>query len=446
MNYLEHNQDYYSLLSHAARAISNIILRKDVYQSLDKEIADFMLWLLKDNNQHQENYLRMLGVAGSIELELKLLQPVIPDLDFINLTDHISLLNAYFAYETISDNLAVGMANGRREQNNNYNLQRDVILNFNRAMIKKINGAMENGKELLNPIAEKLTHISVNDQTLSPLQMDKFIDSYAHHIQCNKEKLDKSFMAILILNIVTCQELLSDLHESPIYPILQKSLLNRYCSVSQIICHADSASRVSLCKWGKDSMLVIPTYAFCIGALETLLPSKNFKLVIKNGLLYSTMVDGSLLTRLLNDIGTRLLTLSEAKKNLLFKELVLAAANKKNTIFECLLNLSKQQEFYLPLTRIRKDIENGEFNLCLDNLNHEGDIKRAMKKFCENIDYYRLLYHKTYANMLKKYQKLNHTLQNDHASKIIHNFVLFHEYKYSFDYNSMMGDYAVTHH
>src|SRR5690349_20295435 len=123
----ESNKYYINFLRLAANYISTA-----VRTSLpDNNLKDFMLWLLQDDNPHQENYLRMLGVAGSIELELKLFGQVLDASAIHDIAPYIGLLNAYFGYETISDNLGVGLASSAKNINSTYDIQQKVLLHFN---------------------------------------------------------------------------------------------------------------------------------------------------------------------------------------------------------------------------------------------------------------------------------------------------------------------------
>jgi len=200
-----------------------------------------------------------------------------------------------------------------------------------------------------------------------------------------------------------------------------------------------------LASWGLHSILTVPTLAYCVGALEEIHPHANFSLVINNNLLYEAMADAALLTRLLNDVGTRLLTMNNEKRSMLYEKFHHYTANMQfKSIFSYLDFISEQKPFFYNLTRIRKDIKHGEFNICLDNLDTSVPIDESLVQFCKNIDYYAELYKHTFLNMQTKLASLSDTLGDDIASKVIANFVAFHEKKYSMEYESVRGDYAVT--
>ncbi len=91
--------------------------------------------------------------------------------------------------------------------------------------------------------------------------------------------------------------------------------------------------------------------------------------MIDNGLLYSALADAALITRLLNDVGTHLLQMTTIERIQLYQKMQSYINNHQfDSIFTCLSFLTKDPEFLLPLIRIRKDLQHGEFNICLDPL------------------------------------------------------------------------------
>ncbi|MEM1244136.1 MAG: hypothetical protein AAGG80_04875, partial [Pseudomonadota bacterium] len=397
-----------------------------------------------NDNPHQESYLRMLGVAGSIELELKLFQPLLETHQFQKLKPFISLLNAYFAFETLSDNLAVGLARCKTPTPFQQ-MQKQIILAFNQKMLKKILSNTNSAGELLTKERNKIAHISLNHQSLAPRQMQIFIDDYEKNYAVkHSDEFEYSFFNILILNISTCLMLLDSLKTSPLYLSLKHSLMRRYISVSKIIDHSQQATRVELAAWGRDSILVVPTYMHCIGALDLVEPNPNFSQSINNGLLNAAMQDGALCTRLLNDIGTHLLKADASQRQELFTCWRNIIPKNTQDVFTKIQHLAEHPDYHECLSRIRKDLNHGEFNVCLDNLASQSTSENNLEIFFKNIDYYADLYQAIRHKLHNNLTYLNDLLDNDQISTIIGNFVKFHEYKYSFDYESMQGEYAIT--
>lgn len=115
-----------------------------------------------------------------------------------------------------------------------------------------------------------------------------------------------------------------------------------------------------------------------------------------------------------------------------------------NSIFEFLNKVSSTNEFYNLMPRIRKDIQLGEFNICLDHLNISEDNVIALKEFFTRIKFFSMLYKKR-----KKFpNKISTLITNNFADKkinqIIVNFVKFHQAMYSKEYETKFGDYATT--
>lgn len=433
---------YYEFLRQAGSQIAQAV-DKSLPQGV---VKNFMLWMLDNNNPSQESYLRMLGVAGSVELELKLLENILEPSIIKEMAYYISILNAYFGFETLSDNLGVGLSPIRQRKTLTQQAQKEVLLKFNKIMIKKIKGFPKKSANLLADSENLIKKISVNKTTLSPEQMHNFCKKYCeYNHNVDSSKLEYSFLSILILNIETCLQLLNSLQKNPIYWLLKDSVIGRYAAVNRIVIASSSLSLKKLAELGLKSILTIPTLAYCVGALEEVKPNKAFKKVIESGLVHDCMADAALLTRLLNDIGTHLLEMHHEERNHCYQQYKnYLGTHNDDSIFSYLLRLSKRKEFMVSLTRIRKDLKHGEFNICLDKLQHDKPLTESFVQFCKTIDYYAKLYQKHYQTMLKNLSELSDRLNDEYASKIIYNFVYFHQIKYSQAFDSMEGDYAIT--
>lgn len=409
-------------------------------------VQHFMLWLLDPTHSHQEDYLRMMGVAGSVELEKKLFEQVLSDNQQRQIAPYIGNLNAYFAYETLSDNLGVGLGLSAKKTNPFYREQITVLHTFNRTMVQNLNSEKLNLGPALESIHAEIKKISVNQKSLDPLKMQQFVQDYQkEHPQIKPEELEHSFWEILILNLYTGKQLLQSMQLNPIYSLLKKSLIARYTSVNQLLSSGWQRNSKNLASLGLASILVVPTLAYCLGALHEIEPNPQFRTVIRSGLLYKAMANAALLTRLLNDIGPLLLKMPQTERAHFLDVLYQAGRhNQCQTLLEGLDYLSHQNQFCLPLTRICKDIEQGEFNLCLDLMTSHDSFKLNFKQFRQNLEYYAQLYQRRSKCLTQQLGQLSTILQTEQYSQIIGYFVSFHEYKYQHFYASREGDYAIT--
>lgn len=434
-------------LFHKMVMISAAYIRSAVTKYLpDSEQKNFMLWILSDENPYQEDYLRMLGVAGSIELEMHLLCTIVRKSELEKLQHYIAILNTYFAFETLSDNIATGLSTSSRGTNETYSLQKEILSVFNSAMIEKINGSHQPTLALLSPIAHLTKQISAYKHSLSPSQMYEFAQEYLkYHSHASMTDLEYSFFPILILNIETCFELLHSLHDHPIYFLLKASLIDRYSSVTNLLIADNNLDYNTLANLGAKSILVAPTLAYCIGGLDTVSHNPLLKKSIENGLLSKSLYSASLLVRLLNDLGTHLLLLNEEELQK-FSRVTLASALQQQpiSIFDFLSSISKTSSLFYLMTRIRKDIAHGEFNVCLDSFKNPEDLEASLNEFLMSLRFYINLYKKHNTTLLRLHEMLSEYLLDPRITRIILNFVTFHRKMYSREFETKYGDYAIT--
>ncbi len=400
----------------------------------------FMLWTL-NNNTHQENYLRILGVTRSIEWELKLFKDVIGEENLANITHHICLLNAYLGYQTLADNLAVGLGPSKKNDAQNYLDQKRVLIEFNNVMIKKIQGSTEDISNLFGPFLSLIRQISVSHNTLAPQQVEVFTRDYLRqHPRILHAELDHYFFEIFILTVTTCLALIDSLKDNPMHEILKKSFLDKYASSNNIVVRSKNASHIKLCEWGLNSIGTIPTLAYCIGALEEIFPHKNFCYVIENNLLLRSLGDAALLTRLLHDVGIQLLTMKIARRELFKMKLYDFAKNQSSqSIFEFLEATSTHPKLSSMMTNIRDALKLGEYNICLDRLSNRKPLIDSITQCCNAIEYYAMLYQNHRKRLLMNLKLLSETLGDDQFSKIIINFVSLHKKKYRMESQTKQG-------
>ncbi len=437
------NKAYVEIAATAAKYIQDSV-RKCLTDSAQK---DFMLWILADHNPFKDDYLKMLGVASSIKLEIAMLNNIVDDsVTFQKLSPYLGFLNAYFAFETIQDNIAIGLAAWFPVNNPTRVLQYEIIKNFNPIMIKKLQGDVTPTEKLLAPYVTMAQEISAYERCLSPSKMYKFASEFEQY--CNNPsllfELEHCFYPILILNVATCLALQHSLHQNKMYSFLQETLIARYASVDKLLMSAKTATAMELADLGAKTILVLPTLVYCIGALDVVSPNPFLCKAIQDHSLMKSIYSCALLVRLLNDIGTNLLTLKETERNNFFKDLKLFAQRQKfNSLLEFLLAVSDSSELGTMMIRIRKDVKYGEFNVCIDNLTDINDFQQALNEFCEKIIFYSKLYQQYSTTLTETCDHLTKILGDTKISKFIFNMFKFHEKMYSLKFESRSGDYAV---
>lgn len=439
---MNNNENLYNtMISTAASCI-----RSSIEDHLpDSTQKSFMLWILSDGNPYQEKYLRMMGVAGSIELEIFLFQKIINLQTLKKLTESIGLLNAYFAFETLSDNIAIGLGESTKDNNPTYQIQKELIIGFNNAIIAKLKNNNQSVFELLKPYEHLTKKISAYQKCLLPSQMYEFAAEYQKlNPNVLLSDLEYCYFPILILNIHTCLELVKSLQNHPLHLILRDSLIDRYTAVNEIIQSDHTISLETLSDLGAKSMLVMPSLAFCIGSLDNNEPNEFLHKTIENGSLKDNLYNASLIVRLLNDMGTSLLDVKPKQLKQIISELNQMQQRQANIpIFEFLVQIANNEQFYKLMLRIRKDIQFGEFNICLDHLSKKNTVD-ALKEFFKRIEYFTKLYnkHKKFSKSLSSL--FNKNLIDKKINEIVINFVKFHQQMYSKEFETKYGDYAIT--
>lgn len=407
---------------------------------------DFLLWILANNNQHQYEYLKMLGVANSIELEISMMEGLVEQETVIKaFLPYLGILNAYFAFETIQDNLAIGLATWFKEDNPEHDIQYEILKSFNPIMISKLQGNATAVGELLMPYQSDLEKISAFQRCLSPQKMYQFAEEFSKYQSdpAAVKKLDCCFYTILTLNIQTSLDLAQSLRHHVIHQLLEESLIARYDAVHQLL-SSSYLTPHNLADWGAKAILVLPTLVYCIGMLDSIKPNPVLAKVIKEGSLQTAIYSSALLVRLLNDIGTPLLNLNVTERKKFFKSLVeLTQKTDYSSLLELLMAANQDIELAKRLIRIRKDIQYGEFNICLDGIKNINNIGPALDEFQYKVNFYSELYQQHLVHLQMSCSYLEQQFQNKIISTLIYNMFKFHEKMYSINFESIYGDYAI---
>jgi hypothetical protein len=115
-----------------------------------------------------------------------------------------------------------------------------------------------------------------------------------------------------------------------------------------------------------------------------------------------------------------------------------------NLSFSDVLKLAVLDNALSPtfLTRIRKDLDHGEFNLSFSDL-LDLPPADALEAFEKRLTYYSRLYARSRIKLTNILAKMTQILKDDVASQVIYRIVTFHEQLYSNTYTKADGEYAV---
>jgi hypothetical protein len=403
---------------------------------------DFYSWAFSSQNPYQAQFLQTTGVLQLVNLTVMLLEGLVDRYDWPQLAAHSALLNVYLSYEAVSDNLALGVA--RVKPDENQTVQRKVLYAFNQAMTERLKGSWQTAAEILEPLQQDSTRFSSFQQSLSADKHAMFAHAYVEsRTSVSINDLEHGLWPALVANIESAAELANMMDRCQTGSLLREGLINRYQSVNRTL-EAQNMSRLELATVGAHSILVAPTLAFYAAVLaEIIRPNPHFYRVIEDGLLNEALYDAALLVRLLNDMGTDLLNQSEDQRRLLVNGMRTTYLKNGDTLNSLPLLLLSIADIDETLTRIHKDVFHGEFNVCLFNLRNIQRVPDAITMFEQNLVHFARLYAEHTARLEENLQTIRERLNDDVVSSVIQRFVQFHIKLYAHRFTTTVGEYAI---
>ena len=410
-------------------------------------------FLTDEKNIYLVQYLDIISVKQIAELEISLFADI-DEQTFDHIAEHMALVNACLAFETISDDLAAGTIGSIDEMDNTAEMQLDVLNEFNNRMIDKLNGDSRRAEVLLslNELTrKKMEKLSSFEQSLSPSTIRRPFELYCQNINPTLalNDLGRSIFPILILNIETFYAALQAIEGHAIHELLKEKLIARYQAVNRLFANTDgSLPRDDLLELGADTILVTAASAYFIGILEKYSPIPQLQSVIKSGSLAATLDGAAKLVRLLNDLGAKPLQLTPEQLDRFSAEIKSyynSASFQGKTFSKFLSHVCEQPRYKNLLSRLYKDNSLREANVLLDreNLRNMTDIPGAIDKLIDFIKDYSRIYNDLRENLLESLHTLGKHLQDKKIVSLIYRWVVFHERLYSKDFKTTRGDYGV---
>lgn len=403
---------------------------------------DLCTWVLTSAGEEARGrWLQVTGVSAILRLYGKMVEGLLTDGEREKLAPFAAAITVQQMYEVVSDNLAIGLAPAAAEDGT-APLRRDVLLGFNRAMIARLGGARQATAALLAPVREATLRISAFDQSLSPQKHEALARSFLQQSDAAAGDLEYMLWPNLIANVEATVALADRVRDHRVGPLVRRGLIGRYAGVSTLLEQPglDLAERL---RTGTDTILVKPTLGYCVGAVaESVRPLKGFAAVVEDGTLQGVLEDAALLTRILNDVGTKLLGLSNDElRGLLDRLETLAQAFRSGTLREVLL--ASMGELGHLFTRIRKDLVHREFNVCLDQVSEAGSAHDGLAVFGRDLLETARIYRERGRAFTEGLDALSERLGDEVVSRMIQRFVTFHEVLYTHAHDDVRGEFAV---
>jgi hypothetical protein len=411
---------------------------------------DFTVWALSPDNPRRGDYLQMMGLTQLVTMNVTLFGGLVDPDAWHAVQHHMELMNSYQFFETITDNVAMGLGSPALAGAGADRLE--VITALNRAMIQALTPGRSQPAVLLlsGSPRDAARRASAFDLSLAMAKHASIAEEYARYrarlgaCPYLPEEVEYGLWGALVVNVELCREVAQAISDNPIGPLVRDGLISRYRSVDRCL-RGLSLSRIELATLGAQSIMVLPTLAYGIGVLWRAASSPpELRAILADGALADVLFDAALLVRLQNDVGTRLLRMSGVQQASLVHRLTRRAVERRMVeAADALTLLVEEARTEISLTRLHKDIVNDEFNVALWHARRAGDADGALRAFGDSIGYFSGLYAMHSGRLATGLAALDERVGDRRTTTVIERFVRFHERMYSYPYTERIGEYAI---
>jgi hypothetical protein len=403
---------------------------------------DFYLWGISSENPAQDAFLQMKGIKQMVNLSYHLMGDLIEPDSWNEIIYHVGLINTYFTYEVVSDDLGIGLS-PLMGRDTTFSLRREILYAFNYVMVERLSGEPTATALLLEPLEQLLTPISGFYQSLTETKYKDILKNYlSTHYGVTGADIEYGLWPILVANIDMCRELTDVTRNLHIGSLLERCFINRYQAVNRLL-EVEPMSRDEQLDIGTWTILVAPTLTYYVGVLnEISSPIIGIEEVVNDGLLESAVYKAAMLVRLLNDMGGMVMASDADRKEVmdLLYNTYRQDEQANSTFRHLLLNVASQLDM---MGRIHKDVVHGEFNICLNNLAGIASVPAALANFEDNLTYFSQVYAQGYKDLVEILVTIARRLDDPRASTLILRFVQFHQKVYAHQFSSTIGEYSI---
>jgi hypothetical protein len=401
---------------------------------------DFFLWAISSENPHRDSWFETTGTQQIVRLSVALLDNLLDDEQWDYARLYYPLLNVFFIYECMSDNLAIGLADPN-VQDEMAPQRRKLVYAFNNAMVNTAHTITRRAEGTLRPLFSDTLGISNFDQSLN---REKFLTSALAFLETRDdlvlEDIEYSVWPVLVANMESFKGVIRAIHE-PVNTLLRTGLGNRYWSINRQLDDM-TMTLPELVNSGAWAILVAPTLAYySVLMIEALQLDDRLAPLIETHALEEAVFDAALLVRLLNDLGP-LVTLN-AREQKAAIDLLMARYRKNPQDFDRIHDLLETtDEIRHLLTRIRKDVQHGEFNVALYNLADKPPMT-ALLTFQSRVAYFCQIYVRRREHLEQTLDAISKILGDDRISTMILRMITFHQVMYTYEHTTPKGEFAV---
>lgn len=396
---------------------------------------DMALWALKGGRENADFFSQINAITQLGKMTTLLLSPVADEQQWPFCVAAASIMNAWQVHEVFSDNLAIGLGLPLDSDDISQQSRRRLLQIFNQEMDQalSINGPSDRAK-LLERFNQLARNISLSDQSLVTEKHQQLIQRFSRASHSQPSDIDKSIAPILTANILSCVEVLDHIQNDDIRDLTRRWLRHRYMSVNALLDTAEPPLD-DLVMHGTRTILVVPTLAYYV---DIFLP-EGIRGDFINGTLQEALCSAATLVRLLNDIGTYLLTSSDGDREA-HLDIIQGLLSKQE--HHPLIDVLARQSA-VTLTRLIKDARFREFNIGFHGIGHLKTTPQLISQLIRRLQILGGIYSSTKGRLLKLATKIDETTRSPTCSRILTSFVAFHEHLYANHHHASQGEYAI---
>jgi len=400
-------------------------------------------WALETHQPQHHAFTQLLGINQLVTMTTTLLGPLArtPE-QWVRLSRLAAIMNAWQVHEVFSDNLAMGLGFPPEFDDDPEAARRRLLHAFDREIHRTLESRAEGSRpapgDLSRVFAGGDADISIFEQSLASGALEGLARQFvAQHPSHPLPEIDHDVSSILVANVLSCAEVVDAVEHPALAEMISSWLCRRYASVD-VLLRGRPLELSALLEHGTRTILVVPTLGYYAGGL---VDSERLTAALDAGLLPEALRLSALLLRLLNDLGTTLLTSSSQRTRARCRELastLLARRGEVPCIADALLYVRDD-----AATRLLKDARFREFNVALHGLSHREVDPVVVEELTARIEHCAAVYREQSHALSTALEQLTRCLGDPRCSLMLRSFVEFHEVMYRCAYDSSAGDYAI---
>lgn len=243
---------------------------ENIHHSLQRHMPvsqqqEFYLWGISSQNLQRDLFLQTMGVPQMLHLSANLLGDLVDEADWGKLARYCGRINAYFMYEIVSDDLAMGLS-PLAADDRIIPLRREVLYTFNYVMVERLSGEPTSSAKMLEALIPYTERISGFKQSMGGDKRHTILRVYRQQRQdVAPSDIEYAIWPVLVANIESCYDLVASMAQLQIGPIFQQGSVNRYRAVTQLLESGGSVPLADLVDMGTHTVSVIPALSYSSG-------------------------------------------------------------------------------------------------------------------------------------------------------------------------------------